>query len=168
MRIFALALVGSLLIAGSVVAQNRIAVLDVVEVMNASEANKKAGKEMVKKRDAIQSKVDKMKEPLLEKERRLGERRSMMTQEQFLEEQSDLRKEINSFKFEAQEMQAGLQTEALKHRKEIADAMSDIVAEIAKEKKFDVVLPRHGLLYAVDTVNISQEVLKRLNKRLAK
>lgn len=147
-------------------AENSIAVLDVAKVIASSEANKSANEKLKKMQSEIQAKINKMKTPLAEKERRLAERRSMMTSEQFLNEQTELRKEVSNFKFEAEEMQATLQAEGMKLRKEIVKTLSEVTAEVAKEKDIDVVLPSNGLVYVGDAIDVSEEVLKRLNKRL--
>jgi Skp family chaperone for outer membrane proteins len=145
-----------------------IVVLDVVEIVNQTKAHKRAEQALLKERDKAQSKIEKLEKPLIEKRRRLEERRSMLSQEQFLEEQADLRKEVRQFRAEAQSIQEALQREILKRRKEIVDAINSVVAELAKEKGYEVVLPQNVLLYAADSVDISGEVLKRTNQKLGK
>jgi outer membrane protein len=161
--------IGALLLAVGVVftaqAAN-IAVLNVVEIVNKTNAHKRAEQALIKERDKAQAKVEKLEKPLIEKRRRLEERRSMLSQEQFLEEQAGLRKEVRQFRAEAQSLQEALQREVLRRRKEIVDAINDVVADLAKQKGYDIVLPQNVLLFASDSIDISGEVLKRTNQKL--
>ena len=50
----------------------------------------------------------------------------------------------------------------------VNDKIKDIIAEISKEKELDVIIPAAQALYYKDNLDISEEVLKRLNKKITK
>ncbi len=170
MRLLLLAfgLFGSLIVAVPSFAETSIAVVDMIEVLNESNAQKRNDIALAKKRDDFQEKINKMEAPLLEKKRRLEERRSMMTDEQFIEEQSQLRAEVREVRAEVQTLQESLQREVLRRRKEILGAVNSVVDSLAKAKGYDLVLDKNSIRFASDKTNISKEVLKRVNKRLDK
>lgn len=146
----------------------KIAVLDSQRVVNSTNAAKKAVKELTAARDAAQKKVKKLEKPLLEKRNALEEKKSVLSQEDFLKEQGKLRNDVRSFRLEAQTIQEDLERKNLTFRKKISDTVREVVAEYAKEKGYDIVLPKALLLYATDATDISDAVLARTNKKLGK
>ena len=50
----------------------------------------------------------------------------------------------------------------------VNDKIKDIIADIAKEKDFEVIIPSSQTLYYKDALDISNEVLKKLNKKITK
>ncbi len=51
---------------------------------------------------------------------------------------------------------------------EIQKAVTGIVADMAKEKGFSIAIPTSQILYADPKLDITDEVLKRLNQKLPK
>jgi len=146
----------------------KIAVLDSQRVVNSTNAAKKAVKELTAARDTAQKKVQKLEKPLLEKRKALEEKKSVLSQEDFLKEQGKLRNQVRSFRLEAQTIQEDLERKNLTFRKKISDTVREVVAEYAKEKGYDIVLPKALLLYATEATDISDDVLARTNKKLGK
>lgn len=155
-----------LFVAGAAVAEQKIAVIDVVKVLNQSNANQKAEKELTAKRDKAQTQINTLEKPILDKQQRLRERRTAMPPEQFEEEQAKLRQEIREYRAQAQTIQEGLQREALKRRKEIADAVDSVVTTIAKAEGYSLVLPKNITVFSMDALDISDAVLADVNKKL--
>ena len=50
----------------------------------------------------------------------------------------------------------------------VNDRIKDIIADISKEKELDVIIPAAQALYYKDDLDISAEVLARLNKKITK
>ncbi len=50
----------------------------------------------------------------------------------------------------------------------VNDKIKDIIADISKEKDLDVIMPSAQALYYKDELDISEEVLTRLNKKITK
>lgn len=167
MRLSLLAL-GMIMIVGMVQAQQNIAVLDVADVVRSTDAHQRDAAELKKQEDAARADLQKMMKPLEEETRKLEQRKDLLSQEQFLEEQSNLRKKIRQFRSEEQAKAEGLQRESLRRRKIVAEAVTRVVNNLAKEKGYDMVLPSNMVLYRVDAVDISPEVLRRVNKELNK
>ena len=53
-------------------------------------------------------------------------------------------------------------------KKQITDELTKIVSNISAEEGYEVVVAKHLLLFSKDSIDISDEVLKRLNKKMAK
>jgi outer membrane protein len=158
----------SALVASNVLAQN-IATLDSLHVVNQTGAAKRALENLKKQRDAAQAKINQLEAPLIAKQKQLAEQQSAMSADKLKAEQEAFRKQAEAFRAEASKIQENLQQEGLKMRKNIAEAVSAVVAEIAKEKGYDLVIPKAAVVYAGPKVlDISDEVLKRANAKLDK
>ncbi len=142
-----------------------IAVLSIADVISQAEASKAAETELKKERDAAQAKIKDMEAPLIEEKNALDARRAAMSDEQFSNQQKELRKKIRQFRLEVQAMQEELQQKALLNRQKIEQAVVEEVAKLAEERGYTVVMPKNVLLYAAAATDISDEIIKRLNAR---
>ena len=50
----------------------------------------------------------------------------------------------------------------------INDKIKDLIADISKEQDLDIIIPASQTLFYKDQLDISAEVLKRLNKKISK
>jgi len=146
-----------------------IAVFDAQQVINGTNAAKRAISELTGKRNAAQSRIDALEKPLLDKQQKLRSQQGVMAADKFQQAQADFAKELNDFRQQAQKIQGDLDEQNMKLRKTIADAVKVSVEGIAKEKGYDIVLPKGVTFYASpNVVDISAEVLARANKALDK
>lgn len=143
-----------------------IAVLDAQQVINNTNAAKRAVENLTKEREAAQKKVEELETPLIQKREDLEAKKSVLSEEDFMAEQANLRNEIRAFRLEAQTIQEALERKNLTYRKEISDVVKEVVADYSKEKGYDVVLPKALLFYATDAADISDDILKRANNKL--
>ncbi|TKW61518.1 MAG: OmpH family outer membrane protein [Blastochloris viridis] len=146
-----------------------IAVFDAQQVINGTNAAKRAISELTGKRNAAQSRIDALEKPLLDKQQKLRSQQGVMAADKFQQAQADFAKELNDFRQQAQKIQGDLDDQNMKLRKTIADAVKVSVEGIAKEKGYDIVLPKGVTFYtSPNVVDISAEVLARANKALDK
>lgn len=148
---------------------SKIAVFDAQQVINGTNAAKRAISALTGKRNAAQSKIDALEKPLLDKRKKLAEQQAVMAADKFRTEQEAFAKELVAFRNQAQQIQNGLDEDNMKLRKQIADAVRSAVEAIAKEKGYDVVLPKGMTFYTSANVpDISADALARANKLLDK
>ena len=150
------------------VAESKVAVVDTIKVIAASNAQKRAVNKLKKKETDARAEVEKMEKPLEDRRRKLENSRSMMTDEKFQQAVLELRSEQRMIQTKVQSLQDEIQQEVLRLRKEINTALLAVVDEIAKSKGYDVVINKNQALFAADAVDISDPVLEALNKRLDK
>ncbi len=112
------------------------------------------------KQDEIDKKVENIKQ-LQDKLDLLNEEEKKTKQEEILE----LTKSLQEFQRSA-EMDLTEQRNA--KLKEVLQDIQDVVEEIAKQNKYDYILNDRVLLYGNETLNISQEVLNKLNEKYKK
>jgi Skp family chaperone for outer membrane proteins len=157
------------LTAGSAIADMKLATLDTQEVINSTNAAKRAVATLKGKREAAQKQIDGMEAPLIEKRKKLAQQQSVLSADKFKAQEEAFGKEVAAFREKAMGIQQGLDRDNLALRKQIADAVRTVVEQIAKEKGYNVVLPAGVVLYNDATIpDISAEALKRANAILDK
>lgn len=161
--------VASFTAAAAQAADAKIAVFDAQDVINDTNAAKRAVTSLTGKRDAAQAKIDALKKPLIDKQNKLREQQGVLSAEKFQAAQAEFSKELAKFRTDAQNIQNDLDNENAKVRKELDDAVHTAVEALAKEKGYDLILPKGMTFYTSTNVpDISSEVLARTNKLLDK
>jgi Skp family chaperone for outer membrane proteins len=160
--------VASLTAANALAAELKVAMLDAQQVINDTNAAKKAVSSLQAKRDAAQKQIDGMEAPLLEKRKKLAAD-TTLTGDKAKAAEDSFGKEVAQFREKAINIQRDLDDANLTARKRIADAVKGVVEQIAKEKGYDLVVPKSVILYNNANVpDISAETLKRANAILDK
>jgi outer membrane protein len=144
-----------------------IAVFDTQKVMNGTNAAKRANDDFTAKRRAAQQKVNDLEKPLMDKKQKLIAQQGVMAADKFQAASADFAKEVDAFRMQAQKITSDLEDQIMQTRKKIADAVGTSVEQLAKEKSYDLVLPRSMVLFSGPNVpDISNEILARANKIL--
>lgn len=165
----ALALAAFVGTASAQAAKPAIAVFDAQQVINGTNAAKRAIADLSSKRNAAQAKIDALEKPLLEKKKQLISQQGVMAADKFQTASADFAKELDGFRSQAVKIQSDLDEQNLKVRKQIAEAVKSAVDSIAKEKGYDVVLPKGVAFYSSANVpDITTDTLARANKLLDK
>lgn len=158
--------------AGAAHAQTKpmnIAVFDTVKVMNGTNAYKRASTDLSAKGKAAQARIDALEKPLIEKRQKLISQQGVMAADKFQAAFNDLNKEVDTFRQQAQKIQAELDQQILASRKRISDGVSDAVEQIAKEKGYDMIVPKGMTIYTSTNVpDITSDTLVRANAILDK
>lgn len=162
-------LVASFAAAGAHAADSKIAVFDAQDVINGTNAAKRALSTLTGKRDAAQTKIDALKKPLIDKQNKLREQQAVMAPDKLKAAEAEFMKDLNKFRNDAQAIQTELDNENSKVRKDLDEAVHTSVEAIAKEKGYDLILPKGMTFYTSAAVpDISADVLARTNKLLDK
>lgn len=147
---------------------NTIAVVNVQKIMHDSTAAKSATEQLEKKQKSFQDELKKKDEALQKEEQELAKQKSVLSKEAFEEKTRSFRGKVTDIQKEVQSKKALLDTAYARALGDIQKAVTDIIAELAKEKSFSLAVPTSQLLYADEKLDISAEVLSRLNKKLPK
>ena len=133
-------------------------------VITNTNAAKRAVSTLTSRRDGAQKKIDDLEKPLVEKQKQIRGQQAMMSPEKLQEAQAAFAKDLAKFRASAQEIQSDLDRENLKLRKDITDAVRQVVSQLATEQKLDMVLPKGAVFYSSAQVpDLTAEVLKRTN-----
>ena len=143
-----------------------LAVIDFRGVLAKSEAARNIRSAVDEKRQELRKYFLEVENSLRDEQKNLSKKRSIVTAEAF-------EKRARKLKEKAQSAQKLAQTSNQKLKKSFDQAMDKvqkellrIVAEVAEESGVGVVLFRSAIVIAVKKLDISKEVLQRLNKKL--
>ena len=143
-----------------------LAVIDFRGVLAKSEAARNIRSAVDEKRQELRKYFLEVENSLRDEQKNLSKKRSIVTAEAF-------EKRARKLKEKAQSAQKLAQTSNQKLKKSFDQAMDKvqkellrIIAEVAEESGVGVVLFRSAIVIAVKKLDISKEVLKRLNKKL--
>jgi Skp family chaperone for outer membrane proteins len=145
-----------------------VGVVDVKKIMDESIASKSAQKEVTAIKDKYFLEIKEQDKKLQARQQELVQQKKAMAPEAFNKEVMEFQSKIGEQKAIAQRKQKVIEAAFVKSLELIKQETVNVVKEVAKEKKLDMVVPTSQLLYSKDGIDITDEVLKRLNKKLTK
>lgn len=154
--------------AASYAANATIAVINVQQVMNESTAAKSMREQLEKKQNEFQETISKKEKVLQKDDKELSKKRSVLSKEAFEKKLRAFQSKATKLQKDVQAKKALLEVSSARALADIQKATTQIISDLSKEKGFKVALPTSQILYADDSLDISDEVLKRLNKKLPK
>lgn len=149
-------------------AETNIAIVDIQQIMRDSSAAKSVRTQLESKQKAYQAELKKKEEAMQKEEQSLASQRATLSPEAFEKKVNDFRKKATEMQQDVQKKKAALDKGFEKALNEIQSTVNSIITELAKEKGFNVAIPSGQLLYHEPGMEITSEVLDRLNKKLPK
>ncbi len=144
-----------------------IAIFDNQKVLTSVNAVKRTNDDMTSKTKAAKAKIDALEKPLLEKQKQLATQKGVMAADKFKEASTGFMKDLENLRQQTAKIEADLNKDMFASRKRIIDGVSAAVDAVAKEKGYDMILPKGMLIYTnVNVPDISNDALARANKLL--
>jgi len=147
---------------------SEIGVLDVEKIVKESVAMKDIQKKVNKKQDEYQKEVTKKQTDLEAEQKKLEGKKNVLAKEAFEKELQTFEKKVEDLKEFVDKRQNSLKKASLDAMGKVNDNIKDIIADIAKEHNYDVIVASSQALFYKDGLDISEEVLKKLNKKIVK
>lgn len=147
---------------------NLIATVNIQHIMQESAAAKSANEQLTNKQKAFQTEITKRDEQLQKEDQELKKQRGVLSKEAFEDKSRAFRNKVTEVQKEVQSKKALLDNAYARAVGEIQKTVSQIIADMAKEKGFVVALPTSQILYTDSKLDISKDVLEQLNKKLPK
>jgi len=169
-KIIMLSLFAAAMFAGhnAMAADMKIAVVDAQYVLSETDQAKATLEDLQSQNLAESKKFAAIEEELTKRRNGLFSKKDILSEEKYLAEESALRRDIRQAQAEAQEASEALDRKSFKVRREIGLEIQAVIKEFAEDKGYQAVLNKSTMLFASDAIDISGEVLKRVNKRLSK
>jgi len=145
-----------------------IATLDSRKVMSESAEMKRVATELETMKKAMIKQLETMEKEIEAAGSTLDRKRSVMSEEQVIEEETALKAKIREFRIKQQNLNEQLNNEAQLRRKQMNTVLLDVVKNLAQEKGYTMVVEQVSLLYADPETDITAEVLQRLNAHYGK
>jgi outer membrane protein len=146
----------------------KIGVVDLQRVMETSNAGKAAQTQIKTQKDKMETDL-KGKGAEIEQIRQRLEREAMvMSKESREEKEREARIKLNDFKTLQKKFRNDLQQLEKKLVTELRDDTISLVDEIGKKEGYLLIITRVGVLYSPNSIDITDQLIKRLNERYAK
>ena len=140
--------------------------LDFKYILNQSVAGKKA-------QDALKNKLDKgfkdlknKEKKLQEEEKKIIEQKKLIKPEEYKSKVNSLRASVSNLQKERNKLLQDVSTQRTKAKSELLKNLNPIIKEYMQEKKIRMVVDKKSLLLADENLDITKEILDRLNKKL--
>lgn len=145
-----------------------VGIVNMIKINRDATAMKDLNDKFQAKRKEHLASVTEKEEKLRSEEQKLAEQRAIMAPDAFNSKKKEFKERVIEVNQNVQKELSQLDTTFNKALDEVSKAAAEIVADVAKEKKLDLVLHRRQALYATDGLDITDSVLERLNKKLPK
>ncbi len=143
----------------------RIGLADLNGILRAVDANKKVRELLDAQRQKFQNEFSVVEAELQQTERDLMSKRELLSADEYDKQIKAFQQRVTQLQQDIQRKRQAIDNAYQKAQSDIRSEALSIIAEIAREMKLDLVLNRDSSLIFLPHLNISDEVLTRLNER---
>ena len=146
----------------------KIGVIDFQKVLETSDAGKLIQAELKKENEKMAVDLQ-QKGGEIEKIRKRLERESMvMSKEMREEKEREQRIKVNDFKSLQKKYRAELQKRQVQLMQQLQIDVTDITKQIGKKEGYLLIMDKRGVIYAPNSVDLTDKVIQQLNKKAFK
>ena len=145
-----------------------IAIVDLNLILSESKAAKGATKDFEKIQKDTESEIVESDKSMLEERNKLIEQQSVIAPEAFEVKAQDYEKKLQNYQSEKQNKLRKLENVLQTARNEILENVKPILEELSQELGVTVILEKNSVLLSATNMDITDEVIKKLNKQLPK
>ena len=145
-----------------------IAIVDLNLILSESKAAKGATKDFENIQKDTESEIVESDKLMLEERNKLIEQQSVIAPEAFEVKAQDYEKKLQNYQAEKQNKLRKLEGVLQQARNEILENVKPILEELSKELGVTVILEKNSVLLSATNMDITDEVIKKLNKELPK
>lgn len=142
------------------------AVIDYQRILRDARAARAIRDQVEARRKLYQDEIAKEEQRLHEADKELARQRSVLSADAFADQRSEFESDVAGVQRMAQERRRQLDQAAAAALSEVRTAMIQVVGELADSRGFNLVLPSSGLLVFSPKIDLTDEVLGRLDKKL--
>ena len=140
--------------------------LDFKYILNESDAGKKAQDFLKNKLNKGIKNIQDKEKKIQEEEKKIISQKKVLSSEEYKKKVTDLRSKVSSLRKERNQLLDSVSKQRTKARNELLKNLNPIIKEYMKEKNIRMVVDKKSLLLADENLNITKEIMSRLNKKL--
>ncbi len=142
-----------------------IGLIDINRIFRLSTALGGVRDEVAAREQRYREEITAEEERLRNQQDELSQKRSVLSPQEFAIEEASFRSEVESLQKRVNERNQELQEIMAQSQQQVQEEAVRIIAEIALERNFALVFDASQLVIAAEQINISDEVVERLNER---
>ena len=140
--------------------------LDFKYILNESDAGKKAQTYLKKKLDDGAKALKKKEKAIQDEEKKIIQQKKVISAEEYKKKVTELRDKVNSLQNERNSLLSEVSKQRSKAKTELLKNLNPIIQEYMKEKNIRMILDKKSILLADENLDITQDIIKRLNSKL--
>lgn len=144
---------------------SRIGLIDLEGVLRASKGTEKVRELLDKQRVLFQQEFAQREAKLQQTERELAAQRGVLSDDAFAKKLAEFEADVATIQKEIQYRREAIDVAFQQAQAKLRQIALEIVTEVAGERRLDLVLIRDSVLIFLPSLNISDEVLSRLDER---
>lgn len=144
----------------------RIAVLDIERVRRNAVAVKSIRSQLGSYLEVYRTDTQKEEQEIRAAQDELAGKRSTLSQEGYAAERKKLEDRLADAQARVQRRRQALEQVNMEAMEQVKQSLETIVGEIASERQLTLILRKDAAVFAVPTIEITDEVLRRLDQRL--
>lgn len=165
-RLFVVAFVLTFATVAPASAETSIGVVNTAKIMRDSKAAQSVRAQLQTKQKAFQAELDAKEKQLLAEDQALAKQQSSVEKAAFEQKVKEFRTKAANAQREVQQKKIAVEKALESALASVQSTVLQVVKEVAAEKKLNLVVSSGAVLYTDPTLDITDEVLKRLNEKL--
>jgi outer membrane protein len=142
------------------------AVIDYQRILRDAAAARSIREQIEARRKTYQEEISKEEQRLHEIDKEFARQRSVLSPEDFAEKRREFEQDVTGVQRKVQERRRELDRLSAAALNEVKQALIAIVTSIAEERGFNLVLPSSEVLFFARSLDLTEEVLAKLDARL--
>ena len=135
-------------------------------ILNQSDAGKKAQNFLKNKLETGLKNIKDKQQKIQEEEKKIIEQKKVLSPEEYKKKVSDLRKKVSLLQKERSQILDSVAKQRTKARNELLKNLNPIIKDYMNEKKIRMVIDKKSILLADENLDLTQEIIVELNKKL--
>lgn len=165
-RLFVALFAATLLAAAPASAETMIGVVDTAKIMRDSKAAQSVRSQLQSKQKTFQAELDAKEKTLLAEDQALAKQQGNVDKAAFEQKVKEFRTKAAQAQREVQQKKLAVDKALASSLQNIQQTVLQITKEVAAEKKLNIVLSSAQVLHTDPALDITNEVLNRLNTKL--
>ena len=146
--------------------ETTIGVIDLNYILSESDAAIDAAEQISNIASKIENEIKDTDQSLIDEQNELIESQQIMAPAAFDEKRKEYEKKVQNYNIERQDKLMSIDQLVADSRNNVLDALKPILEELANQKSITILLEKNSVLLNAESMDITQEALKILNKEL--
>ena len=140
--------------------------LDFKFILNESIAGKKAQKDLKNKLETGLKELNKTEQNLQSDEKKIIAQRKIISDEEYKKKVKELRQKVINLQKNKKNLLDTVAKQRSKARSELLKNLNPVIKDYMEEKKIRYVMDKKSLILADESLDITQEIIKKLNDKI--
>jgi outer membrane protein len=140
--------------------------LDFKFILNESIAGKKAQKDLKNKLENGLKELNKIEQNLQSDEKKIIAQKKIISEEEYKKKVKELRQKVINLQKNKKNLLDTVSKQRSKARSELLKNLNPVIKDYMEEKKIRYVMDKKSLILADESLDITQEIIKKLNDKI--